>query len=124
MEKSSIEVFTDIQTMMNKVLVWNSITFIDWMEAKQIESAKEFVILCLDFLARNSQKFIENSYFSYSEFSEIYSRYDVFEGIVSSYYSSMDKDNLMKNNQQLLATVFLFREIPVKKETVIDGCPF
>jgi hypothetical protein len=118
MEKSSIEVFTDIQNMMNKVLIWNSITFFDWMDTRQIESAKEFVAICLDFLTKNSNKFNENSYFSNNELADIYSKYDVIEKIVSSYYSSMDKYNLMKNNQQLLAIIFLFREIPVKKEIV------
>lgn len=123
-ERSSIEVFDEIHAMMAKVLLWNSIGFVEWQNKDELTSSSDFIKLCLSFIEKNGMKFCDNLYFANSEMKEIERAYDRVEGKMQSYYSSMDKPNLMVENKTTLAIISLFNEIPLNECENIDGCPF
>lgn len=114
-EKSCIEVFDDIQSMISKSCFWGAITFIDWQEDEEMNEIKSFVEYALSFFVENKLKFLKNEFFTNDELKNINDKFNKIKSKVDSYYKSMDKDNLMDLGKNTTAVVYLFGEIPVKR---------
>lgn len=124
-DKPSAEVFDDIHAMMSRVLFWNSIVFIEWKTEDEIDSSKNFVNLCMDFILENRSKLSANEYFKKETLDTIYNKYAIIEDKIAAYYETMEKENFMASNKTAMALIHLFKKIPpIDCPESKDGSPF